>query len=341
MRGKVNIPGDCFQGEAMAAEQDTARPDGIKRESHAAGMPLPEHWRVHMRRNMEPQHTDAGPVVRFIRVVGNRLGELLNVCAAYLGIAVLVTLTLVLTMAPLRSQLAQIHQSLVMALRPANMDDVLFAMLATDDDNLSLLERLTGTGELPSRSVQQGQPDSNNAEAIREDAINFARLLKDSAQQGRVEGITAAQEDALRKYLARKYRIASSVAGALISAAFVVGREMDLDPQLILAVIAIESRYNPYAESHVGAQGLMQVMTRVHKDKFTEFSDGIIAALHPIANMRVGSRILRDCIDRRGSIERGLACYVGATGPNDGGYGAKVLAEQRRIALASGIPVKR
>src|SRR3546814_1859385 len=59
-----------------------------------------------------------------------------------------------------------------------------------------------------------------------------------------------------------------SVAGALINTAFVVAKEKKLDPQLVLAVIAIESRYNPYAESHVGAQGLMQVMTSVHKDKF-------------------------------------------------------------------------
>ena len=63
-------------------------------------------------------------------------------------------------------------------------------------------------------------------------------------------------------------------------------------------------------------------------------------ALNPIANIWVGTRILDDCIDRRGSIEGGLACYVGATGPGDGGYGAKVLAERRRIALASGIPVR-
>ena len=37
-----------------------------------------------------------------------------------------------------------------------------------------------------------------------------------------------------------------------------VGREKQLDPLLLLAVIAIESRYNPLAESHVGAQGLMR-----------------------------------------------------------------------------------
>lgn len=333
----------------MATDQDPSRA-GATRPARAAAAPVPDHWRAHLRRNAEPSRPPVGPLAQFLTGVGHRLAELLNVCAAYLGIAALVTLGLVLTLSPLRSQLGQIHQSLVMALRPTNVDDVLFAMLAIDEDNLSLLERLSGTTGLPASATLPPGSASSNAgtreeaavnQAAREDAINFARLLKDSAQQGRVEGITAAQEEALRKYLARKYRIASSVAGALVNAAFVVGREMDLDPQLILAVIAIESRYNPYAESHVGAQGLMQVMTRVHQDKFTEFSDGTIAALHPIANMRVGSRILRDCIDRRGSIERGLACYVGATGPKDGGYGAKVLAEQRRIALASGIPVRR
>lgn len=280
-----------------------------------------------------------------LRVLGYRIAELLNVCAAYLGIAVLVTLTMVFTVAPLRAQVTQIHYALLNTLRPASVDNVLYAMLASgDDDNRAVLESLLGIAALPSvdASSPEGADARTNAAAeAMADTINFARLLRISIEEGGVEGITPAQERALRSYLARKYRIASSVAGALISTAFIVAKEMDLDPQLILAVIAIESRYNPYAESHVGAQGLMQVMTRVHKDKFTEFTDGTIAALHPIANIRVGSRILRDCIDRRGSVERGLACYVGATGPNDGGYGAKVLAERRRIALASGIPVGR
>lgn len=280
-----------------------------------------------------------------LRVLGYRIAELLNVCAAYLGIAVLVTLTMVFTVAPLRAQVTQIHYALLNTLRPASVDNVLYAMLASgDDDNRAVLESLLGIAALP--SVDASRPEgadarTNAAAEAMADTINFARLLRISIEEGGVEGITPAQERGLRSYLARKYRIASSVAGALISTAFIVAKEMDLDPQLILAVIAIESRYNPYAESHVGAQGLMQVMTRVHKDKFTEFTDGTIAALHPIANIRVGSRILRDCIDRRGSVERGLACYVGATGPNDGGYGAKVLAERRRIALASGIPVGR
>jgi len=281
--------------------------------------------------------------LRTIRGLGYRIAELLNVCAAYLGIAVLVTLGMVLTIAPLRSQVNQIHQALLMALRPASVDNVVYALLvAGDEQNRALLEGLSGTGAASrAASGSQAGGESGGAGGQPSDPTSFSRVLRASIEGGSVEGITLAQERALRSYLARKYRIASSVAGALVSTAFIVSKEMALDPQLILAVIAIESRYNPYAESHVGAQGLMQVMTSVHQDKFTEFADGTIAALNPIANMRVGSRILKDCIERRGSVERGLACYVGATGPNDGGYGAKVLAERRRIALASGIPVGR
>jgi len=101
--------------------------------------------------------------------------------------------------------------------------------------------------------------------------------------------------------------------------------------------MAIESRYNPFVESAVGAQGLMQVMGNVHRDKFKE-RGGRVAVFSPVVNIRVGAQILSDCIRRRGSVEGGLACYVGATGTGDGGYGARVLAERRRIALASGLP---
>ena len=99
-----------------------------------------------------------------------------------------------------------------------------------------------------------------------------------------------------------------------------VGRDKQLDPLLLLAVIAIESRYNPLAESHVGAQGLMQVMTSVHQDKFDAVGKN---PLDPGANIMVGATILKDCINRRGSVDGGLACYVGATGPDDNGYGAR------------------
>jgi len=148
--------------------------------------------------------------------------------------------------------------------------------------------------------------------------------------------VSARRVEALRRYIANKYRVAYNATGVLVNTAYAVGERYGLDPLLILAVTAIESRYNPLAESHVGAQGLMQVMTRVHREKFAPFGDGAGVPLDPIANMYVGGQILRDCIRRRNTLALGLACYVGAVG-QDGGYGAKVLAEYRRIARAAGV----
>lgn len=265
-----------------------------------------------------------------------QLSELIHVCAVYLGIAVLVTLVLSVTVPSLREQARQVHAAMVFVLRPDGLKGDVFATLGSgqskfffNDDDIYI-----GPNGMAASSGD-GQAQSDDAQ------LNFSKALSASVAGEPIAGVTAAQAQALRSYIARKYKIAHSVAGALINTAFVVGQETRLDPQLLLAVIAIESRYNPFAESHVGAQGLMQVMTKVHKEKFEGFNEGSIAALNPIANMRVGSVILRDCIKRRGSVEGGLSCYVGATGPSDGGYGAKVLAERRRLALASGIPVGR
>jgi soluble lytic murein transglycosylase-like protein len=137
------------------------------------------------------------------------------------------------------------------------------------------------------------------------------------------------------QYLSRRYRVAEGATRLLVSTAFEIGREKKLDPLLILSVVAIESSLNPFAESAMGAQGLMQIMTRVHADRF-EAHGGAHAALDPIANMKVGSEILRDVISRGGSVERGLQLYVGAGNmPDDGGYGARVLAERSRLAMAA------
>jgi soluble lytic murein transglycosylase-like protein len=103
----------------------------------------------------------------------------------------------------------------------------------------------------------------------------------------------------------------------------------------VLAVVSIESSFNPKARSPKGAQGLMQVLTRVHTDKFAPFG-GATAAFDPVANLSVGSRILKEYLVREGSIEGALKSYVGAALlPHDFGYGSKVLSERERIAAAA------
>lgn len=149
------------------------------------------------------------------------------------------------------------------------------------------------------------------------------------------------QQKHVAQYLARRYRVADEPARLIVASAYDAGRSIGLDPLLILAVTAIESSLNPYAQSSVGAQGLMQVMTRVHADKFEPHGGGL-AALDPVANVKVGSMILKDLVRRGGSVERGLQLYVGAGNlPDDSGYAARVLAEHTRLSVAAAGRVER
>lgn len=145
---------------------------------------------------------------------------------------------------------------------------------------------------------------------------------------------------AVTQWLSRKYNIAPEPMAALVAESFAAGTKAKIDPLLILAVMAVESGFNPIAQSPMGAQGLMQVMPQVHSDKYTRFG-GKLAAFDAVSNVRVGVKVLQECIARAGSAEAGLRLYVGAGNlEDDGGYAGKVLAEQSRLqAVFSGRPM--
>ncbi|HEY1392750.1 MAG TPA: lytic transglycosylase domain-containing protein [Methylibium sp.] len=150
------------------------------------------------------------------------------------------------------------------------------------------------------------------------------------------------QQAAVALWLSRRYHVAPEPIARLVQEAWGVGQRSSLDPTLILAIMAIESGFNPFAQSAVGAQGLMQVMTRVHDEKYEGFG-GAHAAFDPVTNLRVGVQVLKECITRAGSLEGGLRFYVGAANmEDDGGYAGKVLAEQarlRQVAAGRKVPI--
>lgn len=150
------------------------------------------------------------------------------------------------------------------------------------------------------------------------------------------------QQAAVAYWLSKKYRVAPEPLSALVAEAYEIGERVKLDPTLILAVMAVESGFNPFAQSPVGAQGLMQVMTKVHSDKYENFG-GKLAAFDPVSNLRVGVKVLQECIQRAGSLSAGLRFYVGAANLEaDGGYADKVMAEHQRlkqVAAGRSVPV--
>ena len=141
---------------------------------------------------------------------------------------------------------------------------------------------------------------------------------------------------AVATWLSRRYHVAPEPVSRLVQEAWRVGELTNLDPTLILAVMAVESSFNPFAQSPVGAQGLMQVMTKVHDDKYEAFG-GSHAAFDPVTNLRVGVQVLKECIARAGSLEAGLRFYVGAANSDDGGYAMKVLVEQNTLRQLAGL----
>ncbi len=144
-----------------------------------------------------------------------------------------------------------------------------------------------------------------------------------------------AEQRRLTQWISRKYHVAPEPVAALVAEAYKLGSEQKIDPKLLLAVMAIESSFNPFAQSAVGAQGLMQVMTHIHSDKYKHFG-GSYAAFDPRSNLRVGAQILRDYMRRTGSVEGALKWYVGAANmASDGGYARKVLAEHERLSQAA------
>lgn len=147
------------------------------------------------------------------------------------------------------------------------------------------------------------------------------------------------QQAAVTQWLSRRYRVAQDPLAKLVAEAFAMGKKTSLDPTLILAVMAIESRFNPYAQSPVGAQGLMQVLTRAHSDKYASLG-GQATAFDPLSNLRVGVKVLQDCIKQAGSTEGGLRLYVGAVSTDGRDYINKVMSEHLRIqSVALGKPM--
>ena len=162
----------------------------------------------------------------------------------------------------------------------------------------------------------------------------------DRATAIELSGLPPAQA-AVAEWLALKYRVAPEPVAALVAEAHAISPKVKLPAHLILAVMAIESSFHPYVQSHAGAQGLMQVMGAIHAKRYADYG-GSEAAFNPLVNLRVGAEVLADAIKLKGgSVEAGLRFYLGGDAvTEDGGYVAKVLAERARLdQVAAGVKV--
>lgn len=139
----------------------------------------------------------------------------------------------------------------------------------------------------------------------------------------------------VRDWVSRRYRVSTVALEPVLRAAEDAGKHVGIDPLLIVAVMAVESSFNPFAESTMGAQGLMQVIPRFHMDKIGD-GRGKDALFDPQLNVRVGTLVLHEGLRRYGSMQSALQYYGGALKDPSAGYARKVMAMKQRLIAAAG-----
>lgn len=253
--------------------------------------------------------------------MGLKVVNTLSVISVFMVVALMVN-------APLRAELVK---SL-----GANLQDGqdTGAELASLDRETPVMEKVsfvdpTGLGFQSLYSLPESNKSSVPSIAPLADRIPLSQIDPQATDMK----LLSALEDQLRvaDFMASKYRTDPFKVRDYIAQTMQVAREVNLDPVLLIAVMAIESNFNPNAQSPAGAQGLMQVMTRVHLNKFAPYG-GASAAFKPEANIRVGAYILKYYIAQAGSLNGGLRYYVGGPAVSaDGGYVGKVLRERELL----------
>ena len=201
---------------------------------------------------------------------------------------------------------------------------VLYQKSSANNSGLAAAKQQTVALLMPSVAQVQVKSISHLADRIPASKLDPQAL--DSNLMGSIQN-----QRAVADFFEKKYSLDRNKIEEYVSKTILIAKEVNIDPVLLLAVISVESNFNPNTKSHAGAEGLMQVMTSVHRDKYALFG-GTHEAAKPEVNIRVGAYILKYLIATAGSLRNGLKFYVGAANAeDDGGYADKVMAERNRL----------
>lgn len=182
----------------------------------------------------------------------------------------------------------------------------------------------------PTGTVEQAQKVEKSLNRVAALPPVFALPFPETKPDGEL----SAEMQRVRDWVASRYRVSDVILEPVLAQAEDSANAVGLDPLLIVAVMAIESGFNPFAESRHGAQGLMQVIPRYHKDKIGQDAHED-ALFDPILNVRVGTQVLAEGLRRFGTMQGALQYYAGALKDPNAGYTKKVLALKQRIRSAA------
>lgn len=135
----------------------------------------------------------------------------------------------------------------------------------------------------------------------------------------------------LTNYVQDRYKLPTNQAASIVVEAFRNGFQHDLEPELILAIIAVESTFRDRAISSKGAKGLMQVLAASHPEKVRQ-AGGPHTLFDSAQNIRMGSQILANYLEEHGGeLRKALARYNGSYKNPRSPFPDKVLRVYREL----------
>lgn len=134
----------------------------------------------------------------------------------------------------------------------------------------------------------------------------------------------------MEQYLVKYYHLTEEQSRTLVRSVERNARRNQLEFELLLAVIFVESSFNPNAESGYGAIGLMQVVPKWHLDKINQYGDESILYDIP-TNITIGTDILVGYLQREGDIRTALHRYNGSQKDTTYKYSNRVFDKYQRL----------
>lgn len=159
----------------------------------------------------------------------------------------------------------------------------------------------------------------------------FARIIKPTQANYQIGEVSvwrklSYEQQAVASYIAKVNNagLTKPQIAEIVKLVYAHAERIGAEPARLLAIIRVESRFNPKAISNHGAKGIMQVMARVHKDKLKGRSPYNLEA-----SVQVGSDIYKDCLERaKGNTHKALSYYSGGGGK---AYSRLVLAAEKDL----------
>jgi soluble lytic murein transglycosylase-like protein/rubrerythrin len=172
-------------------------------------------------------------------------------------------------------------------------------------------------GPAAAPSPPAGRADARPAEAravARVVADRVDRVLERANEHHRDD--RGALASAVHEQVAARMKRADPAVHRRVSRAILTeARLVGLDPLLVLALIHVESSFDPHAQSNAGAVGLMQLLEPTMRREVERSGLDSADRRDPVANVRAGTRYLRRLVDAfAGDLDTALMAYN--AGPN-------------------------